>query len=158
MLRKTSLVFALVLLVPGVLAAAGEGHAHGKPAQRVDKELLTMRLRQATRQSRGKGIDKSKTDRDNGNTRSFPHFTSSMTVGGHNAFTGQSFPFTMVGFPPESGKTANFKSVIVPLRRHLRSTSADGGSLVSRYCSIAASSISRQVSTRSVRYCSYASR
>ena len=76
MLRKTSLVFALVLLVPGVLAAAGEGHAHGKPAQRVDKELLTMRLRQATRQSRGKGID---TDSDEkcGEIATVLHFLAS---------------------------------------------------------------------------------
>jgi hypothetical protein len=33
-----------------------------------------------------------------------------------DAFTGQTFPFTMVGFPPASGKTANICSVIVPLR------------------------------------------
>jgi hypothetical protein len=119
-LRKTSLVFALVLLVPGLLAAAEAGHGHGRPAQQVDRELLGLRLRQATRQRHGKGIDKSKTDHDNGNARSFPHFTSSMTVGGHNAFTGQTFPFTMVGFPPESGKTATFKTVIVPLRMDFR--------------------------------------
>jgi hypothetical protein len=41
---------------------------------------------------------------------SFPHFSSSFTV------QGATFPYTMVGFPPPSGKTAVLKSVIVPLR------------------------------------------
>jgi len=115
-LRRVLPAFALLLLVPALVAAAPDGHGQGKPAQRVDKETMALRLRVATRNHHGKGIDKSKTDRDDGNTKSFPHFTSSFTVGGHNAFTGQVFPFTMVGFPPASGKTATFRSVIVPLR------------------------------------------
>jgi hypothetical protein len=82
----------------------------------VDKEILAVRLRAATRNRHGQGIEKSKSDREDGDVKSFPHFSSSFTVGGRNAFTGQTFPFTMVGFPPQSGRTANIRSVIVPLR------------------------------------------
>jgi len=113
--RKTLAVFALSLLLPALLLAA-EPVRHGKPAQRVDKETLALRLRAATRNRHGKGIDKAKSDRQDGDVKSFPHFNSSFTVGGHNAFTGQTFPFTMVGFPPESGRTATIRTVIVPLR------------------------------------------
>jgi len=114
--RRTLAVFAVLLLLPAFAVAGEPNRGTGKPAQRVDKETLALRLRLATRNRHGKGIEKSKTDRDDGDVKSFPHFASSFTVGGHNAFTGQAFPFTMVGFPPQSGKTATFRSVIVPLR------------------------------------------
>jgi len=113
--RRTLTVFSLSLLLPLVVSAEPL-HRSGKPAQRVDKETLALRLRTATRNRHGKGIDKSKSDRQDGDVKSFPHFNSSFTVGGHNAFTGQTFPFTMVGFPPESGRTATIRAVIVPLR------------------------------------------
>jgi hypothetical protein len=114
--RKILALFAVVLLLPGLAVAVEPNRYAGKPAQRVDKEILAMRLRAATRNRHGQGIEKSKSDREDGDVKSFPHFSSSFTVGGRNAFTGQTFPFTMVGFPPQSGRTANIRSVIVPLR------------------------------------------
>ena len=45
------------------------------------------------------GIDKDQTDHDDDCVQSFPHFTSSFSVGG------VSYPFTMVGHQPASGWT-----------------------------------------------------
>jgi hypothetical protein len=56
------------------------------------------------------GIDKSKTDRDDGRSRSFPHFTGSFN------YQGMNYPYTMVGYAPKSGRAAKVRAVIIPLR------------------------------------------
>jgi hypothetical protein len=56
------------------------------------------------------GVEKSAADRIAGEGRTFPTFSSSFTV------KGVTYPFTMVGFPPASGRRALIKSVIIPLR------------------------------------------
>jgi len=113
---KNASVVGIILLLPAVAAAAPAASKSGLGLEQIDRAELAKQLRAATRAHRGTGIDKSKTDHDEARFKSFPHFTSSLTIGGNNAFTGQTFPFTMVGFPPASGKTATLRSVIVPLR------------------------------------------
>ena len=77
--------------------------------QRVDAGTFQARLRAAGHRKTG-GIEKSKTDHDEARFRSFPHFTSSFTD------HGTTYPYTMVGYPPKSGKSSRLRSVIVPLR------------------------------------------
>src|SRR5690349_24688218 len=45
------------------------------------------------------GIAAVKTDPNNKNSKSFPHFASSFT------YQGTTYPYTMVGYAPESGKS-----------------------------------------------------
>jgi hypothetical protein len=49
---------------------------------------------------------------DNPLFRAFPHFSSSFSV------NGVTYPYTMLGFPPKSGRSASLRSVVVPLRMH----------------------------------------
>ncbi|HSP18455.1 MAG TPA: hypothetical protein VLQ79_03010 [Myxococcaceae bacterium] len=56
------------------------------------------------------GIDKSKTKDDDDPSRSFPHFTQSFS------FAGTEYPYTMVGYPPRSGRSTSVRAVIIPLR------------------------------------------
>ncbi len=80
-----------------------------RPVVRIDKDALHRRLKASGFRTRG-GIGKDKTDSQNSHFRSLQHFSSSFSVGG------QAYPYTMVGFPPASGRTARMRSVIVPLR------------------------------------------
>lgn len=106
--RMVCLILGL-LLSPAVAFAASPD-APVKLIQRfASKEELGKFLRAQGFKTKG-GIDKSETDREDARVKSFPHFSSSFSVGGHV------YPFTMVGFPPRSGRSARFTSVIVPLR------------------------------------------
>jgi hypothetical protein len=110
-LPRGALLFTLLVL-PGVaFAAPPPDHDRAvKPIQKfATREDFSKYLRAKGYKARG-GIEKSKTDRDDPKVRSFPHFSSSFAVGG------TTYPYTMVGYPPSSGRTAKFKSVIVPLR------------------------------------------
>jgi len=85
----------------------------------ADQAAVTTHLRSLGFKVRG-GVDRAATDRGEARGGSFPHFSSSFTV------NGTTFPFTMVGFPPASGRTATFKSVIVPLRMNFVGFGANG--------------------------------
>ena len=56
------------------------------------------------------GIAKAKTDSQDKRFHSLRHFSSSFTVGG------VTYPFTMLGAPPKSGRTTELESVIIPFR------------------------------------------
>jgi hypothetical protein len=110
MMRKILWVL-LVLAVPGLATAAAEPHKMPvKPVERLaDRPAVTKHLRAMGYRARG-GVDKDTTDRDERDGRSFPHFTSSFTVGG------KTYPFTMVGYKPQSGRASTIRTVIIPLR------------------------------------------
>lgn len=76
---------------------------------RMERQALREHLRALGHLRRG-GISKSKSDSSDPAFRSFPHFSSSFSVGG------QTYPFTMVGYPPRSGRPVRLRSVIIPLR------------------------------------------
>jgi hypothetical protein len=108
-LRRAALIACLFL--PSLLAGASP-----KPAPPVklvqnlpDAKALSTHLRALGYRSRG-GVDKASSDRDEAENRSFPHFSSSFSTGG------TTYPFTMVGHPPASGRAASLRSVLVPLR------------------------------------------
>jgi len=75
----------------------------------MDREAFQQHLRAAGHRSRG-GVGRDKSDSGDERIRSLPHFSSSFTV------HGVTYPYTMLGYPPESGRTARFRSVIVPFR------------------------------------------
>lgn len=113
-LRKLPLLVGLLLLVPGLaLAASPTGSSPFKVLKPItiiqDRAAFARQLRVEGHRAKG-GIAKAETDHEDGRSRSFPHFTSSFNVGGAD------YPFTMVGYPPASGRTAKIRSVIVPLR------------------------------------------
>src|SRR5581483_11016876 len=63
----------------------------------MDRTTFHEHLKALGYQSRG-GISKEKTDSSDPRFRSLPHFSSSFTI------KGTTFPFTMLGFPPKSGR------------------------------------------------------
>jgi hypothetical protein len=105
-------LLAVVLLALPVLslAAAPTLSPKIKPVVKMaDPQAQQKHLRSLGYKARG-GIDKGKTDRDEREGRHFPHFASSFTV------NGTTYPFTMVGYRPQSGRSAYIRSVIIPLR------------------------------------------
>jgi hypothetical protein len=105
--------FLLIALLGGALltqtaSAQTPSSAQGAVVQ-MDRAQFESHLRAQGFQRLG-GIGKVKSDSSDPRFRSFPHFTSSFTV------NGQTFPFTMLGFPPRTGKPSKFRSIIVPLR------------------------------------------
>jgi len=75
----------------------------------MDRTALNIHLKALGYTKRG-GVERPKSDSRDFRFRSLPHFSSSFSVG---ALT---YPYTMLGYPPPSGKTALLHSVIVPLR------------------------------------------
>jgi hypothetical protein len=103
-------VIATLLLLPALTVAAPPGHLPIKRVQNMpDRQALMLHLRALGHKTRG-GVDKSTTDRDESQGRSFPHFSSSFSIGG------ATYPFTMVGHRPQSGRPTSIKTVIIPLR------------------------------------------
>jgi hypothetical protein len=108
-LSKVGMV-GLVLLPTLLWGATAESKRPVKPIQQLsDRHAVTAHFRALGYRARG-GIDRATTERDETNGHSFPHFSSSFSVGG------TTYPFTMVGYRPQSGRSASLKSVIIPLR------------------------------------------
>jgi len=109
-----SSVVCSLLLLAMLAATAMTAMAQAAPGSRgaivkVDRAALHEHLRALGHRTRG-GIAKSKSDSSDPRFRSLPHFSSSFSV------NGMTYPYTMLGYPPASGRTAKLRSVIVPLR------------------------------------------
>src|ERR1700730_17310789 len=89
--------------------ASSQTTKSGREIVQLDREAFQQQLKAAGHRARG-GVGRDKSDSSDGRIRSLPHFSSSFTV------RGVTYPYTMVGFPPASGRTARLRSVIVPLR------------------------------------------
>ncbi len=110
-MRWTAL-FVCALALPALAAGSDAQRPRGQIIQLEDRSQLNQFLRASGYKARG-GIDRSLTSRDDDDrSRSFPHFSRSFT------YAGVSYPYTMVGYPPESGRSAELRSVIVPVRVH----------------------------------------
>src|SRR5215831_1027371 len=101
-----------LLLTPAVITQSQA--SPGRGLIRMERQALREHMRALGHLRRG-GISKSKSDSSDPTFRSFPHFSSSFSVGG------QTYPFTMVGYPPRSGRPARLRSVIIPLRMRFTS-------------------------------------
>ena len=75
----------------------------------MDRTTLNQHFRKMGYKARGT-VGRENAESDDHRFRTFPHFSSSFSVGG------SSYRYTMLGYPPKSGRTATFRSVIVPLR------------------------------------------
>ncbi len=80
-----------------------------KPIERLDRATLQARLKGVGFKKKG-GIDRMRTDSVDRRLKSLPHFSGAFN------FEGKSYPWTMVGDPPSSGRTSKLRSVIIPLR------------------------------------------
>jgi hypothetical protein len=109
-LRNVGLAVVVALLTTVGFAGSSPYERHPAAVEKIkDRAAFIARLHAMGHKAKG-GISKSMTDRNDERLRSFPHFTSSFKV------NGQTFPYTMVGYPPSSGRTARIRPVIVPLR------------------------------------------
>jgi hypothetical protein len=106
--RMACVCITIVLGGFAATQASAQAPSRGTIVQ-MDRASFNQYARSLGHKTRG-GIGKSKTDSNDQRFRSLPHFSSSFTVGG------VTYPFTMLGHPPRSGRTANIHSVIVPLR------------------------------------------
>jgi hypothetical protein len=114
------LLLAGIFLLPALTVAAPSGHGRIKLVETIpDRHALVEHLRALGYKTRG-GVDKSTTDRDEAQGRSFPHFSSSFSTGGVR------YPFTMIGYRPQSGRSASIKTVIIPLRMNFVFFGANG--------------------------------
>lgn len=103
-------VFCMTALLGGlVFTQTALAQSPGKEIVEMDRAALHQHFRSMGFRTHG-GIGKDKSDSVDPRFHSFPHFSSSFTV------KGVTYPFTMLGFPPRSGRTARFASLIVPLR------------------------------------------
>lgn len=89
-------------------AAANSGAGKGAIVK-MDQATFHQFLRSAGYRTRG-GVGRDKAESTDPKIRAFPHFSSSFTV------NGVTYPYTMLGNPPKSGRKASFRSVIIPLR------------------------------------------
>jgi len=119
--RLMSVCFAVLLalcaVAPNAMAQSEAKVRPRKPVVQMDRGSFHNHLKSLGYKTHG-SIAKSKTNQDSdgdggdGRARSLPHFSSSFTVGG------VTYPFTMVGHQPRSGRSTRIPSIIVPLRMH----------------------------------------
>jgi len=104
--------FGLVAVFAIASCTFAQSNSRGAIVQ-MDRGALNNHFK-AMGHRKGAGISKGKTNKeeDEGHFGSLVHFSSSFTVGG------VTFPFTMIGHPPKSGRKTEVRSVVVPLRFH----------------------------------------
>jgi hypothetical protein len=108
MLVKKILIAAL-LLFSTLTVAAPATKTPVKPVQTLaDRTALINHFRALGHTTHGNVDQATAASTSEGGT--FPTFSSSFSVGG------VTYPFTMIGYPPRSGRSAFIKSVIIPLR------------------------------------------
>jgi hypothetical protein len=100
---------AIVLFAPQTMSAQNaRPKASAKGIVKMDRATFHKFLQSAGYKTRG-GISRDNAQSSDPRFRTFPHFSSSFTV------NGVTYPFTMLGYPPKSGRKAAFRSVVVPL-------------------------------------------
>ena len=137
MQRRTSLTLLVVICmtaIVGGLVLTQTATAQAPPATKttqeqravveMDRTTFHEHLKALGYQTRG-GIGKDKTDSSDPRFRSLPHFSSSFTI------KGTTFPFTMLGFPPKSGRPSHLHTVIVPLRMNFSGFGPNGDIAIS---------------------------
>ena len=101
---------ASLLALPAFALGAAEPNVSVKSLEQLsDQSAVTNHFRKLGYRAHG-GVERSASERIESEHRTFPTFSSSFTVGG------VTYPFTMIGNPPASGRSAFIKSVIIPLR------------------------------------------
>jgi len=124
--KSVPVVVAIVIAAIGLVAPnAMVGQTPAKPGAGkgaivvMDRATLNQHFRGLGYKAHGE-IGQEMASSDNPLFRGFPHFSSSFSV------NGVTYPYTMLGFPPKSGRSASFRSVIVPLRMHFVGFGSNG--------------------------------
>jgi hypothetical protein len=114
----TSALVVVALVVAAIAVVAPNSMSGQTPAKPgagkgaivvMDRATLNQHFRKLGYKARGQ-VGREMAESNNYRFRTFPHFSSSFSVGG------VTYPYTMLGYPPKSGLSATFRSVIVPLR------------------------------------------
>jgi len=104
------ILLAGLFLLPVLSVAAPAAH---KPIKLVeplpDRQAVMNHFRALGHRTHG-GVERAMSDREQALGRTFPTFSSSFSVGG------TTYPFTMIGYPPKSGRSTSVKTLIIPLR------------------------------------------
>jgi hypothetical protein len=104
------LLLAGLFVLPMVTLGASHPPKQVKPVQILQgQKAVVNHFRALGHQAHG-NVEKALSDREQKRGRSFPTFSSSFSVGG------VTYPFTMIGHPPKSGRASSIKSIIIPLR------------------------------------------
>lgn len=102
-------VLGAVLALP-LFAFAATQPRPVKPVELLpDRAAVTAHFKALGYRKRG-NVARETAERMGSDPRAFPTFSSSFTTGG------VTYPFTMIGYPPASGRSAHIKAVIIPLR------------------------------------------
>jgi hypothetical protein len=110
MTLRSLLLAACLPLATTLSMAAPQEKRPIKPVQSfASHQELKGHLKSLGYKARG-GVDKAVVGLESTQGRSFPYFTSSFKA------RGTTYPFTMVGYAPHSGRQATFRSVLIPLR------------------------------------------
>jgi hypothetical protein len=108
----------------GQIAAKSAAPTDRKAVVVMDRATLSQHFRALGYKARGK-VGREKAESDDPGYRTFPHFSSSFSV------NGVTYPFTMLGYPPKSGRSATFRSVVIPLRMNFVGFGPNGDIAVS---------------------------
>ncbi len=110
MTLQKMLLAGLLVLPVATWGAPPASKQPTKPVQILqDQKAVTAHFRAMGHQAHG-NVEKAVSDREHERSRSFPTFASSFSV------DGVTYPFTMVGHPPTSGRSSSIKTLIIPLR------------------------------------------
>lgn len=103
------------------LSAAAQAAAPSARAQiiQMDRPTLHQHLRALGHKRLG-GVPRAMSESHDPRYRALPHFSSSFSVGG------VTYPYTMLGNPPQAGGTTHLKAVIIPLRMNFSGFGSDG--------------------------------
>ena len=104
------ILVAGLLVVPMVTLGAPPAHMQSKPVEMLQNRQEVMNHFRALGYQAHGNVDRAMSEQEQSKRRSFPTFSSSYSVGNAR------YPFTMVGFPPKSGRSTEIKTLIIPLR------------------------------------------
>jgi hypothetical protein len=112
-LRMLPLGLATAGLVAVSTLSYGESAPTGEIAVVTDQATLVGQLKALGYQKHG-GISRELAESTDAQNRSMPHYSSSFNA------KGRTYRYTMLGYAPSTGKTAQLQAVIIPLRMHFR--------------------------------------
>src|SRR5690242_12833216 len=110
--RSLGRIVALLGCVAAASTALATGVAAAAPAATINQLTVAdlAHLRAAPRVPAARAANAAAVARADERERGLPTFSGSFTTGG------QTFPYTMLGADPATGRTTRLKTVVVPLR------------------------------------------
>src|ERR1700716_896141 len=109
---RTLALLGCIAATTSVLATVSAGVAAASPSTTIGQltQADLYQLRSAPHQPAARAAHAAAVAKTDDRQRGLPHFSSSFTT------AGVTYPYTMVGAAPSSGRTVRMKTVVVPLR------------------------------------------